>query len=323
LSLLDRFRLRDLDFFLLAERLFFLGLEDAFRLFFLGLEDAFRLGDRLRLCDFSLRLAERFRLGEQIKWSPWGTILSLVRVEKPLGTHFEFTSFFQVNNYAALNKLLDKEVTYYCILNQFAPESKKSPLFVARKFVGQKAVFDRLDNEMSRQNGNIPIISPTLTGEKLRDLRARRMLVNDYDDTVVCNGDSRVPGEQAAIAREAYQNCLFYGEPLRTTASRLGAGGAEGPKRSVLHYAGNWLPLGEGPNRKGDLTIVVRETIGWKYNTKSKKGGDDEEDEPPSASRSIGMLCREFFIDKTFHEPQPYAEGFAAAWQLHQQRKGK
>merc|ERR1712070_1015066 len=60
---------------------------------------------------------ERFRLGEQIKWSPWGTVLSIVRVEKPLATHYEFTSFFAVNNYAALKKVLDKEVVYYCILN--------------------------------------------------------------------------------------------------------------------------------------------------------------------------------------------------------------
>jgi len=262
-------------------------------------------------------LKERFRLGEQIKWSPWGTILSIVRVEKPLTTHYEFTSFFAVNNYADLKKFLDNEVIYYCILNVFAPESKKSPLFVARRFVGQKAVFQRLDNEMSRQNGNISVISTTLAGEKLRDLRARRALINDQDDMTVCNNDPRVPGDQAAIAREAYHQCLTFGEPASTTAARLGAGGAEGPKRSVLHYAGCWLPLGEASNRKGDLVITVRETIGWKYGLKSKKGGDEDADEPPSASRSIGMLCREFFIDKVLHEPSPHADGFAAAWELH------
>jgi hypothetical protein len=33
--------------------------------------------------------ADRMRVGEQIGWSPWGRVLSIVRVEKPLPTHYE------------------------------------------------------------------------------------------------------------------------------------------------------------------------------------------------------------------------------------------
>ena len=53
--------------------------------------------------------------------------------------------------------------------------------------------------------------------------------------------------------------------------------------------------------------------------------GDDEEqkEEPPSASRTVGMLCREFFVDADLHEPLPPAVGFASMWQLEQQRRGK
>ena len=49
-------------------------------------------------------LADRFRMGEQISWGPWGNILSIVRVEKPLATHYEWISFFSTNNYSALKK---------------------------------------------------------------------------------------------------------------------------------------------------------------------------------------------------------------------------
>ena len=271
-------------------------------------------------------IADRFRLGEQIKWGPWGNVLSIVRVEKPLATHYEFVSFFQISNYSALKKMLDKEVVYYCILYQYAPEGKQSPLFVAKKFVGQKNVFERLDNEMSRQAGNIHVISPTLSGEKLRDLRSRRALTADVDDVTLCNNDKRVPAEQATVAREAFQQCLHFGTTGTQEAERLGMGGAEGPKRSVIHFAGRWLPLGEGANRKGDLVCTVRETIGWKYNSKPPpppKEGEEGGEEPPSASRSVGMLCREFFIDTVLHEPPPYAPGLKGAWALHQQRTGK
>ena len=42
---------------------------------------------------------------------------------------------------------------------------------------------------------------------------------------------------------------------MTSEASRLGAGGAEGPKRSVIHFAGRWLPIGEGANRKGEALV--------------------------------------------------------------------
>ena len=53
------------------------------------------------------------------------------------------------------------------------------------------------------------------------------------------------------------------------------------------------------------------------------KEGEEAGEEPPSASRSVGMLCREFFIDTVLHEPPPYAPGLKGAWALHQQRTGK
>ena len=112
-------------------------------------------------------------------------------------------------------------------------------------------------------------------------------------------------GGPTRTAKEAYQLCLTYG------------GDGDGPKRSVLHFAGRWLPLGEGSARKGQLVVCVRETIGWKYDSKPPKKGEDEK---PSASRSIGFLCREFFIGKRLRQPQPFAHGLEAQWELHKMR---
>ena len=158
-----------------------------------------------------------------------------MRVEKPLLTHYEWVTCMNTGNYSAIKKLLDPtvsshdpypklipympnphtyvpanpyththQVSYYCILYQYLPESKAAPKFIARKFVGQNAVFERLDNEMSRQAGNIHIISSTLSGEKLRDLRARRALTADQDNKTLCNNDARVPAEQ--VPRQARQS---------------------------------------------------------------------------------------------------------------------
>ena len=67
----------------------------------------------------------------------------------------------------------------------------------------------------------------------------------------------------------------------------------------------------------------MRETIGWKYNSKPPAGGGgDDAEEKPTASRSIGMLCREFFIGMKLREPSPAAPGLAPAWELHNQRRG-
>ena len=104
-------------------------------------------------------LMDRFRMGEQIKWTPWGTIASIVRVEKPLASHYEWVSFFQAGNFAGVKQYLDKEATYYLITHTIFPESPAQPRFNAVKFEGQEAVFKRLDNEMSRQ----VCISPYLT----------------------------------------------------------------------------------------------------------------------------------------------------------------
>ena len=124
-------------------------------------------------------LADRFRMGEQIKWTPWGQIAQIVRVEKPLASHFEWVSFFQMANFAGVKKYLDKEADYYVITHTLFPESPAAPCFNAMKFSGQEDVFKRLDNEMSRQGGNISCISPTFTGDKLKDLRMRRAVAID------------------------------------------------------------------------------------------------------------------------------------------------
>ena len=52
---------------------------------------------------------------------------------------------------------------------------------------------------------------------------------------------------KCAVAREAYEQCLTYG------------GTGDGPKCSIVHFAGKWLPLGEGSERKGKLVCCVRE----------------------------------------------------------------
>ena len=268
----------------------------------------FGAGDR-STCGSS---GDRMRMGEQIKWSPWGTVLGILRVEKPLETHFEWVSYFQEMNFAGVKKLLDKECVYYMIMHTISPESPASPRFNAVKFEGNEAIFARLDKEMDRQNKNIGVISPTLTGEKLKDLRLRRAQAaaaetpNGEIAFGEPNPDTPDISNKVAIAKEAYQQCLTYG------------GDGDGPKRSVLHFAGKWLPLGEGSQRKGQLVCTVRETIGWKYVGKPSPDGEDK----PSAARKIGMLCREFYVAKKFHQPSPFAPGFAAQWFMHKKRMG-
>jgi hypothetical protein len=231
-----------------------------------------------------------------------------LRVEKPLDTHFEFLAFFNVNNYAAVKKMLASTVVYYELFNQSAPEGKQSKRFLARKYVGSAAVFGRLEAEMGRQSGNISTVSAPLAGEALSDLRKRKKHMSDpsVEDAelpqLLLNGEKGVPGEQIDLAREAHKLCLD--EPEGGAAPEEGA-----PRLSTVHYGGRWLPLGEGSNRKGELVLCVRETIGWKYNS--------------IASRSIGFLCREIFCDKSMKEPQPRAPGFMAAWKLHIERGGK
>ena len=152
-----------------------------------------------------------------------------------------------------------------------------------------------------------------LQGEKLADRRARLKLKLNSSAGEIAEGeknpDTAEVQAKVAIAREAYERCLNYG------------GDGDGPKRSVLHFCGKWLPLGEGANRKGQLVCCVRETIGWKYQTPEPKPGKEEK---PSAARGIGFLCREFFISKagSMKEPSPAAPGLMASWQLHKQRTG-
>ena len=267
-------------------------------------------------------VGDRLRIGEQLRWSPWGAIVSIVRVEKPLVTHYEWVNFFHYANFAGVKKLLDPNATYYCLLHQYAPESATSRRFLAAKYVGADAVFGRLDAEMARQAGNVSVISAPLVGEKIRDLRARRRRALDAPSSEIAvgepNPDTLEVRGAVELAKEAYAQCLTYG------------GEGEGPKRSVVHFAGRWLPLGEGSARKGQLVCCVRETIGWKYNAKPPKpapggGGGDAAaaaDDKPSASRQIGFLCREFFIGKRLREPQPYAHGLRPQWELHKMRVG-
>ena len=259
-------------------------------------------------------LADRTRIGEQIKWSPWGGVLSIVRVDKPLPSHFEWVSFLNVANFAGVKTLMADDIVYYVITHTLAPESSDSRRFAALKFDGAEAVFNRLagpeKSEISRQTGNVAVVSPPLTGDKLKDLRQRRKARLEASAEEVAWGqpkplDAKISAE-IEIAREAYGQCLNYG------------GDGEGPKRSVLHFAGRWLPLGEGSKRKGQLVVCVRETIGWKYLSKPDKDGNDK----PSAARKIGMLCREFFVDKKLYEPAPAAPGFKPQWELWKLRGG-
>ena len=85
---------------------------------------------------------------------------------------WQWVTFFHISNFAGVKKFLDADATYYCILHQYHPEHDKSPRFNAVKFEGQDAVFARLDNEMSRQNGNIACVSAPLQARARVD-RAR------------------------------------------------------------------------------------------------------------------------------------------------------
>ena len=240
-----------------------------------------------------------------------------VRVEKPLATHFEWVSFFQQGNFAGVKKYMDSDVVYYMIMHTISPATKAAPGFNAVKFVGQDEVFKRLDNEMSRQGGNVAVVSPTITGPKLKDLRLRRAAALEAEASEVAfaekNPNSADVQAKVAIAKEAYEQCLTYGGP------------GDGPKRSIIHFAGRWLPLGEGSERKGKLVCTVRETIGWKYQSKPAKPGPDGEpaEDKPSAARGVGMLCREFFVHTEFYQPAPAAPGFEGMWRMYKQRSGK
>merc|ERR1711988_126527 len=101
------------------------------------------------------------------------------------------------------------------------PENPSSPRFNAVKFVGQAT--------------HISCISPTFTGDKLKDLRLRRSAALDATAEEIAIGEKNAGTAdiqaKVAIAKEAYQECLTYGGP------------GDGPKRSVLHFCGRWLPL--------------------------------------------------------------------------------
>ena len=256
---------------------------------------------------------DRFRLGEQIKWGPWGVALAIVRVADPLPTHYEMIYRHHAGNFAAVKKSLDKGVVYYCLVHQRAPAHPQVPPFDAKVYLGQAAVFERLDNEMSRMGGKVAVIAPALMGEKLRDLQKRRenaALGSDDDEDGADSDDEGGGAARAnAIARRAYAECVNW---------ESGAPGDAGPDVSVVSFAGRWLPPGEGPKRRGELVITVRETIGWKYQSKPPAKGDPK----PSASRSVGLLVREFFVDTALYEDPPLAPGLAAAWNLHEQRMG-
>jgi hypothetical protein len=81
----------------------------------------------------------------------------------------------------------------------------------------------------------------------------------------------------------------------------------------VLSFAGRWLPQGEALKREGELVIHVRETLGWKFETKPSKGGS-------AACRRVGLLVREHFIDTELHDEPPFAPGLGAAWQMQERR---
>ena len=258
--------------------------------------------------------ADRMRVGEQIGWSPWGLVLSITRVEKPLPTHFEWVSFFDRGNYSAVRSMVDQDCVYYCLLHHNLPVDPEGKRLIVRKLVGANDVCQRLAgvdgaSEMSRQRGNISCVSAPLQGEKLLDLRKRRAILSEEDNmemAIVGEGEPlpthmRYRGD-IALAKEAYQQCLTYG------------GDGDGPKRSVLHFCGRWTPVGEGTQRRGQLVVCVRETIGWKY---TGRGGG------ASAARKIGLLVREFYIDRRLNEPRPRAPGLRPAWELHELRTGR
>ena len=268
--------------------------------------------------------AERLRMGELIKWGPWGQALSIVRVFEPLETHYEWVYRNQVGNFAGIKASLDKGVLYFLLVHHRAPSHAACPPFAAKVLGGSKAVFERLDNELSRMTGHIGAISANLLGDKFDDLQARRArgaAAAATDDALGSRGGSRGGsgggsgggGAEASpemahmreIERRAYQTCVTWDS---------GSPGA-GPDLSVVSFAGRWLPLGETPKRAGELVICVRETIGWKYQSKPPAKGDAK----PTASRKIGMLMREVFIDTKLHEAPPFAPGLAPGWALYEQ----
>ena len=71
------------------------------------------------------------------------------------------------------------------------------------KFEGAEAVFERLDNEMSRQAGNIAVISAPLQGEKLKDLRQRRATA-----ALATHARGRAQGAQGAQGRAHPDNSM-------------------------------------------------------------------------------------------------------------------
>jgi len=254
---------------------------------------------------------DRLRVGELIKWGPWGVALEVVRVFDPLPTHYEWVMRANTGNFAGIKSMLHPGIAYYQITHHHAPAHAQTPPFSARVTNGAKGVFEKLDNEMSRTIGRVAIISPNLLGDKITDLQARRQQLADQVDAP---DDEEGGSEQAAaereVARHAYRASVEW---------KSGAPG-DGPDISVVSYVGKWLPLGEGPKRAGELVITVRETIGWKYDTKPPPPGKDAK---PSADRKVGLLIREMYIDTKLHEVPPLTPALGAAWALHVARGGR
>ena len=249
---------------------------------------------------------DRLRMGELIKWGPWGVALSIVRVFDPLPTHYEWVMRNNGGNFAGVRAMLAPSCKYYTIIHHNAPAHAQTPPFAAKKFLGAKGTFEKLDNEMSRMVGKVAVISPNLLGDKITDLQARRQA--GYGIPPDETGSEQAAAERA-IAQEAYDLSVGW---------ESGAPG-DGPDISVVCFAGKWLPLGEGPKRIGELVISCRETIGWKYENKPPPPGKDAK---PSAARTIGMLIREFYYDTELHEAPPFAPAFRSAWELYVRRGG-
>ena len=76
---------------------------------------------------------DRLRVGELIKWGPWGVALSIVRVFDPLPTHYEWVMRNNGGNFAGVRAMLAPSCKYYTIIHHHAPAHAQTPPFAAKR----------------------------------------------------------------------------------------------------------------------------------------------------------------------------------------------
>ena len=131
---------------------------------------------------------ERFRMGEQLSFDQWGRnrrrkwnlrpsnfrsgpparrvtlppctgVTSILRVQQPLETHYEWASCFHTANFASIRRQIDDDATFYCIVHHVTHQDKQRKAGFAevasrktstRKYTRGKDVFEQLELEMVR-----------------------------------------------------------------------------------------------------------------------------------------------------------------------------